>query len=98
MAYLSSQNNWWMKLNIVEADWFAKYTWGYYWGTNIMLTVGFGDLSATNQYEAIVLVFIETFSCITLAYNISSVGQLIGLISEKDEEKRKKLKFFHKMC
>ena len=28
--------------------WFQKYIWGYYWGTTIMLTVGFGDLSANN--------------------------------------------------
>lgn len=55
-----------------------KYIWGYYWGTNIMLTVGFGDISATNYYEAFALIFIEAFSCITLAYNISYVGALIG--------------------
>jgi hypothetical protein len=50
-----------------------------------MLTVGFGDLSANNHYEAIFLVFIETFSCITLAYNISYVGALLGAIREKEE-------------
>ncbi len=43
-----------------------------------MLTVGFGDISANNYIEAMILVFIETFSCITLAYNISNVGALIG--------------------
>jgi hypothetical protein len=43
-----------------------------------MLTVGFGDISATNYYEAFALIFIEAFSCITLAYNISYVGALIG--------------------
>ena len=63
-----------------------------------MLTVGFGDLVATNYQEAIILIFIETFSCITLAYNISYVGALIGSIREKDEEKKKKLKYFHRMC
>jgi hypothetical protein len=47
-----------------------------------MLTVGFGDICASNYYEAIVLVFIETFSCITLAYNINYVGALIGSIRE----------------
>lgn len=29
-----------------DEDWVVKYIWGYYWGTNIMLTVGFGDISA----------------------------------------------------
>ena len=87
-----------MKIDIVKAHWLTKYIWGYYWGTNIMLTVGFGDLAASNEYEAIILVFIETFSCITLAYNISYVGALISQINEKDEEKKKRLKFFYKMC
>ena len=63
-----------------------------------MLTVGFGDIAATNHYEAIILIFIETFSCITLAYNISYVGALISEIRKSDEEKKKKLKTIHQMC
>lgn len=98
MAGISQGGNWYMKIGISNADWFTKYIWGYYWGTNIMLTVGFGDLAASNTYEAIILIFIETFSCITLAYNISYVGALLGSIREREEEKKKKLKFFHKMC
>jgi hypothetical protein len=43
-----------------------------------MLTVGFGDLSASNVTEATCLIFIETISCITLAYNISCVGSIIS--------------------
>jgi hypothetical protein len=98
MAGLSPRQSWWMKIDIVSHPWLNKYIWGYYWGTNIMLTVGFGDLSANNVNEALILVFIETFSCITLAYNISSVGSLIGEIRQSQEEKKKKLRFFHRMC
>lgn len=63
-----------------------------------MLTVGFGDISATNFYEAIILIFIETFSCITLAYNISYVGAIIGSIRDQNAYKKKKLKTLHRMC
>ena len=80
MSSLDQSSNWYYKINIQNSPWFVKYIWGYYWGTNIMLTVGFGDLAANNYYEAIILVFIETFSCITLAYNISYVGAVIGSI------------------
>ena len=48
-----------------------------------MLTVGFGDLHASTVTEAICLIFIETFSCITLAYNISTVGSLMTTLKEK---------------
>lgn len=63
-----------------------------------MLTVGFGDLCATNHIEALILIFVETFSCITLAYNISSVGTLIGSIRENEKIKKRKLQIFHQMC
>jgi hypothetical protein len=49
-----------------------------------MLTVGFGDLCATNKTEAGILIFIETISCITLAYNISCVGSIIGQIKAEN--------------
>ena len=46
-----------------------------------MLTVGFGDISATNANEALILIFIETLSCIVLAYNINSIGIIIQKIT-----------------
>ena len=58
MVHLDSSDNWHIKNGIVNSKWIEKYIWGYYWGTNIMLTVGFGDLSATNYLEALVLIFI----------------------------------------
>lgn len=47
IAYLDN-NNWWVKHDLNDSDWYMKYIFGYYWGTNIMLTVGFGDYCATN--------------------------------------------------
>lgn len=49
-----------------------------------MLTVGFGDLAASNYKEAVCLTLIETFSCILLAYNINCVGNLINNIRQQD--------------
>ncbi len=40
--------NWRIKLGIESSIWYIKYIWGYYWGTNVMLTVGFGDITAAN--------------------------------------------------
>lgn len=47
MATINPSNNWHIIKNISLDDWYIKYAWGYYWGTNIMLSVGFGDLVAT---------------------------------------------------
>lgn len=58
MPSFDMNQNWHIKLGILNEAWYIKYIWGYYWGTNIMLTVGFGDISATNYREAIMLVFI----------------------------------------
>ena len=58
MVSINIDESWYSKLNIQSSEWIVKYIWGYYWGTNIMLTVGFGDLSANNHYEAIILILI----------------------------------------
>lgn len=63
-----------------------------------MLTVGFGDITAANHNQALVLIFIQTLSCITLAYNINYVGSIISQMKADNQEKKKKLKYFHKMC
>ncbi len=70
--------------DIYLAPWFEKYAWAYYWSTNIMLTVGFGDLSATTYQEAMILTLVEMISCICLAYNINCVGTLISNIRSQD--------------
>ena len=62
-----------------------------------MLTVGFGDLSAANHKEALCLIFIETFSCIIMAYNINRVGSIISNIRLEDQNRSKKFKIFRKL-
>lgn len=65
---------------ISNSSWSERYIWSYYWAANIMLTVGFGDIVAVNSKEAICLIFIETFSCIVMAYNINCMGEIINNI------------------
>ena len=62
-----------------------------------MLTVGFGDLSATNHNEALCLIFIEIFSVMCLAYNINWIGTLISNIRSQDLEKEKNFKTFRQL-
>lgn len=62
-----------------------------------MLTVGFGDITPICPKEALTLIFIETLSCVVLAYNINCVGQIIRKINSYEEEKVNNLKTFTQM-
>ena len=39
----------------MEEPWDIRYIWSLYFSITTMTTVGYGDISATNQYEAIFL-------------------------------------------
>lgn len=94
MANIDQEHNWYQTVSITNGSWYEKYIWSYYWGVNIMLTVGFGDLHATNYKEALCLIFIEIVSVMCLAYNINCVGTLISNIRAQDLEKCKSSKTF----
>lgn len=72
--------------------------WAYYWATTIMMTIGFGDITATNHSEAIVLAFLEFFSCIVLAYNVSEIGAVISALRSAGNEYQKKISIFKRMA
>lgn len=44
MVNLNPNKNWMVVRGITDAPWFEKYIWAYYWGTTVMLTIGFGDI------------------------------------------------------
>ena len=92
VTWLNEKENWLSKVNAMRAPWYEQYSWAYYWGTTIMFTVGFGDISAVNYQEAWLVVLIQTFSCITLAYNLNCVGTLINNLRTEEIEKVKKQK------
>ena len=48
MADINPEDNWMIYKHIYNSRWYEKYIWAYYWGTNIMLTVGFGDIAASH--------------------------------------------------
>lgn len=98
MTSLSAEQNWMVAHGIGQGLWYEKYIWAYYWGTTIMLTVGFGDIVATTYQEALCLVLIMTISCVALAYNINCVGTLISNIRAQDIEKSKNYKTFKKLA
>lgn len=97
MAMINPEQNWWYLKNCQDDMWYVKYVYGVYWASNIMLTVGFGDIVATNWYEGLSLVFIEMISCIVLSYNISCLGGLITNLRKNNQEKNNNVRLFNRM-
>jgi hypothetical protein len=98
MSTINNETNWIKSKNLSFSPWYEKYIWSYYWGTTIMLTIGFGDLTPVCYKEALCMIFIETISCMVLAYNINCVGSLIAYIRSQDIEKSKNMKIFKKLA
>ena len=72
--------------------WSEQYIWSYYFGTTIILTIGFGDLHPTNTTEAGLTIFISFFACLFFGYNINCVGNLINAIRQEELAKSDKLR------
>jgi hypothetical protein len=65
--------------------WSQQYIWSYYFGTTIILTIGFGDLHATNPSEALLLIVLSFLACIFFGYNINYIGNLINSMQQEEE-------------
>lgn len=48
MTWMDEETSWLSTLKASTSPWYEQYAWSYYGGTTIMLTVGFGDISAAN--------------------------------------------------
>jgi hypothetical protein len=48
MTWINENQSWLEKIGAATAPWYERYSWAYYGGTTIMLTVGFGDIAAGN--------------------------------------------------
>lgn len=71
MSRIDLEKNWITRVGIQDEHWWTIYFYAFYWGSTIMLTIGFGDVLPGNPREVIITAFLELISCIVLGYNIS---------------------------
>ena len=57
ISFINGTNTGWLP-GLPDNGWFQIYVWTFYWAATIMMTVGFGDYSATTWEEAIFIAFI----------------------------------------
>lgn len=54
----NKDKNWINAIRIQHEDWDTKYIFSIYWAFTTMVTVGYGDITPQNKYEAIVVVIV----------------------------------------
>lgn len=74
-----------------DVKWSTPYIWAFYWGTTIMLTIGFGDITPVSPREAILVSLVEMFGVILFAFLINSVHTIMFSVREIKERKNRNL-------
>jgi hypothetical protein len=77
-----------------DASWLPKdeYIAGYYWAVMTLTTVGYGDISAQNNYERLFSSFVMIVGAIFYALVLGSVTSAIQELSAGDPELKQRMK------
>ena len=85
------QDNWIVKSDLIDMEWWQQYLYAYYFVCVTMNTVGFGDITPQNPLEVgFVIVFIFV-ACGIFAYSINSIGIIVSDIWKRQNEFTKDL-------
>lgn len=58
----------------------------YYLVVTIMSTVGFGDITASNNWEAVLSIITMMISSVFFAYSLNNIGQIFKNLSAIEDE------------
>ncbi|CAD8062190.1 unnamed protein product [Paramecium sonneborni] len=74
---VSTGQSWLLKYSIDEATIWVQYNYSIYWAIMTMVTVGYGDITATNQYEMLFINCMMLLSSGMFAYSMNSIGMIL---------------------
>ena len=79
----ANKKTWLTEHNLSGETLINKYFYSIYWSSVTIMTVGYGDISATNITEVIYSVFTIFFGCGLFAYFINSIGSIVQDINKE---------------
>lgn len=79
-------DTWLNNENLSYSSPIEKYVIGWYWGSTILSTVGFGEIIPANNIERFVISIIEVCCCMTFGYFVNAIGEIIKMRSEASEK------------
>lgn len=79
----TDDRNWMVVSGIQDESVFTKYLYSLYWSAVTIMTVGYGDITATNNIEIIFNVFAIIFGCGLFAYFINNIGIIVSKINKE---------------
>ncbi|KAL4498459.1 hypothetical protein ABPG72_013265 [Tetrahymena utriculariae] len=68
---------------------FSKYIYSFYWSVTTMTTTGYGDIAASNNYEATFCAFTMILAGGVFAYSFNQIGYIVSEINKKNTEFQK---------
>ena len=71
-----AQLTWLTEKSIENDQWFLQYLYAYYFSCVTMITIGYGDITASTPLEILILIFLMLISCGIFGYNLNSMNRI----------------------
>ena len=81
--YVGEGSTWIVKSGLLDSSAIEQYFYALYWSAVTLMTVGYGDISATNLHEVMFSTLAVIMGCGVLAYIINSIGIIVADINKE---------------
>ena len=84
-------NNMWMRAQDIEdEDIYTRYLASFYWAVTTATTIGYGDITPTNEFERFVAAGVIMIGVAYYSFIISDLSQLWNIIASSSSTMSKK--------